>query len=409
MESENQFGHVKQAPPDPILGTAEAFKKDPSPNKVNLGVGAYRTDEGKPYVFTAVKEAEKLLLADQTLNKEYLPMSGLDRFNKSARELILGKNSPAVLENRVATIQCISGTGSLRVGAEFIKAMLNPPAVYVSSPTWGNHNTIFKKSGLNVREYPYWNPETKGFYIEKMLETLRSAPSGSIVLLHSCAHNPTGIDPTPEQWNSIANAIHEHKLIPYFDSAYQGFASGDLERDAYVIRTFIERGFQCLISQSFAKNMGLYGERIGALHIVCKDRATAERVISQMEAVVRPMYSNPPLHGALIVATILENPELSRSWKEELKTVAGRIILMRTRLLEELQNLKVPGDWTHITSQIGMFSYTGLTTVQCENMINKWHCYMIKNGRISMSGVNSKNVAYIARAIKDSVDPQAKL
>ena len=242
-----------------------------------------------------------------------------------------------------------------------------------------------------------------------MLGALRSAPQGAVILLHVCAHNPTGVDPTPAQWNQISEVMAQHKLIPYFDSAYQGFASGDIERDAYAVRKFVEQGFECLISQSFAKNMGLYGERIGALHVVCKNAETAGRVLSQVEMAIRPMYSNPPLHGALVASTILGDPELSRSWKAELKQVADRIILMRARLVEELTKLQIPGDWTHITSQIGMFSYTGLTPPQCENMINKWHCHMVKNGRISMSGINSKNVAYVARAIKDSAASQPKL
>ncbi|OMJ94533.1 hypothetical protein SteCoe_2317 [Stentor coeruleus] len=409
MEDLNVFGHIKLAPPDPILGTAEAFKKDSHADKVNLGVGAYRTDEAKPYVFKAVKEAEKRILADPTLNKEYLPMRGLDSFNSLSRELLLGKGCEAITENRIASIQCISGTGSLRVGAEFLKVHVNPPAVYVSSPTWGNHLSIFKKAGCIVREYPYWKPETRGIDIEGMLNTLNSAPIGAIVLLHVCAHNPTGVDPTPQQWDQIQRVINHKKLIPYFDSAYQGFASGDLDRDAYAVRKFVNEGSQCLVSQSFAKNMGLYGERIGALHIVCKNKITAEHVLSQAEIVVRQMYSNPPLHGALIASVILADPVLTQSWKTELKAISERIIQMRIRLLEELIKLKVPGDWTHITSQIGMFSYTGLTPQQCENMINKWHCYMLKNGRISMSGINSKNVSYVARAIKHSVDHSPKL
>jgi aspartate/tyrosine/aromatic aminotransferase len=260
-----------------------------------------------------------------------------------------------------------------------------------------------------VKSYPYWDGKKRGFDLAGMLSTLQAAEPGSVVLLHVCAHNPTGVDPTPDQWREIAATMRQKKLFPYFDSAYQGFASGDIERDAFAVRMFVEQGFQCLISQSFAKNMGLYGERIGALHAVCQDKNTAEKVLSQMEIVVRPMYSNPPLHGALIVSKVLSDAELVRIWKEELSSVAQRIILMRKSLLEELQKLNTPGDWTFVTQQIGMFSYTGLSTGQCENMINKWHCYMLKNGRISMSGVNSRNVSYVARAIKDSVAPSPKL
>jgi aspartate aminotransferase, cytoplasmic len=409
METENLFAHIKQAPPDPILGISAAFKKDSAPEKVNLGVGAYRTDEGKPFIFSAVKEAERQILADASLNKEYLPMAGLELFNSLARDLLFGPSSTPVLEKRIASAQTISGTGSLRVGGEFIKLHLNAPAIYVSDPTWGNHNSIFNKVGLTVKTYPYWNSQTKGFDAEGMIATLRAAPRGSVILLHASAHNPTGVDPTHDQWNQISQVMAQHKLIPYFDSAYQGFASGDIEKDAYAIRRFVSDGFQLIVSQSFAKNMGLYGERIGALHIICSDAQTAEKVLSQVELIIRGSYSSPPLHGALIASRVLADPGLSASWKQELKEVANRIIYMRTRLVEELKKLNVEGDWSHITSQIGMFSYTGLTAAQCENMINKWHCYMVKNGRISMSGLNSKNVAYVARAIKDSVMPQPKL
>lgn len=409
MESTNLFAHVQQAPPDPILGTAEAFKKDTDPNKVNLGVGAYRTDDGLPYVFQSVREAERLIYSNPSINKEYLPMRGLDSFNALARELLLTKTSPAVTENRVASVQSISGTGSLRLGAEFLKEFFTTPAIYVSSPTWGNHISIFKKAGHEVREYPYWDSKTRGFNLNGMLESLRTAPEHSVILLHVCAHNPTGVDPTRDQWHQIAEVMASKKLIPYFDSAYQGFASGDLDNDAYSVRYFVNKGFQCLVSQSFAKNMGLYGERIGALHIVCKDTPTSVKVGSQLEILARIMYSNPPLHGAYIASTILSTPALRESWQTELSNIAKRIIQMRHKLYEELTKLNVPGTWTHITSQIGMFSYTGLNTAQCENLINKWHCYLVKNGRISMSGVNTKNVTYLARAIKDSVDQQPKI
>lgn len=409
MDPTNLFANVQQAPPDPILGTAEAFKKDTDPNKVNLGVGAYRTDEGLPYVFQSVREAERLIYSNPSINKEYLPMRGLDSFNSLARELLLTKTSPAVKENRVASIQTLSGTGSLRLGAEFLKEFFKTPAIYVSSPTWGNHLSIFKKAGIEVREYPYWDSKTKGFNFSGMIDSLKNAPEHAVVLLHVCAHNPTGVDPTKEQWHQIAEVMASKKLVPFFDSAYQGFASGDLDNDAYSVRYFVAQGFQCLISQSFAKNMGLYGERIGGLHIVCSDTPTSVKVLSQLEILARIMYSNPPLHGAYIVSTILSDPALRQNWQTELSNVAKRIIQMRHSLLEELTKIKVPGTWTHITSQIGMFSYTGLNTAQCENLIDKWHCYLVKNGRISMSGVNSKNVAYLARAIKDSVDPQPKL
>lgn len=400
----NKFGEVKLAPPDPILGMSVAFRNDTNPDKVDMGVGAYRTNEAKPLIFQAVREAERRILDDPTINKEYLPIEGLDSFNRLARDLILGSDCPATAEGRVVTLQTLSGTGSLRIGAECCKAFLNPPCAYVSRPTWGNHNTIFEKAGMQVKSYAYWKESTRGLDLEGMLADLDQAPAGSVIVLHACAHNPTGVDPTPAQWDQIADFLSTRNLTLYFDSAYQGFATGDLDNDAYAIRSFIRRGFQCFVSQSFAKNVGLYGERIGALHIVTADRETEEKVMSQAKIIVRASYSNPPKHGALIVARILADPALKESWINELKDVSKRIVDMRLKLVEELTALAVPGDWSHVITQIGMFSFTGLTPAQCENMINKWHCYMLKNGRISMTGINTSNVAYIARAIKDSVE-----
>lgn len=397
------FEAVELAPPDPIIGTAAAYNRDTYPEKVNLGIGAYRTDEGKPYVFASVKEAERRVMADPAINKEYLPIDGHAGFNRLARELIFGSDSVPVLENRVATVQSISGTGSLRLGAEFIGTYLKVPCIYVSNPTWGNHNTIFSKAGLEVREYPYFNNETRLLKFDGMVEAISSAPEHSVILLHACAHNPTGVDLDQEQWGAIADIMQARSLIPYFDSAYQGFATGSLENDAFAVREFVRRGFQLFLSQSFAKNMGLYGERTGALHVVCANPDSAERVLSQLKIVVRGMYSSPPMHGALIAYTILNDPALAASWKEELTQVSHRILAMRHKLVEELGAIETPGDWSHIVKQIGMFSYTGLTKPQCEVMIDKWHCYLVKNGRISMAGVNTHNVAYIARAIKDSI------
>ncbi|CAG9335545.1 unnamed protein product [Blepharisma stoltei] len=409
MLGSDKFGHIKLAPDDAILQTAIAFRNDSHTDKVNLGVGAYRTDEGKPLLFRAVKEAEKQILADPATNKEYLGIDGHLKFNKLAQELLLGESSSAVLEKRVASVQTISGTGSLRIGAEFLSMFFNPSCVLISRPTWGNHITIFERARIPVKYYPYWNPKTKGVDIEGMINALNDAPEKSIVLLHACAHNPTGVDPTPDQWERIADVMARKDLLPYFDSAYQGFATGSIERDAFAIRMFISRGFQCVISQSFAKNMGLYGERIGALHIVCRTSEIADKVLSQLKIVIRPMYSNPPMHGALIAAKVLEDPALKNIWLSELEQVSQRIIQMRRVLLEELVRIETPGDWTHITSQIGMFSFTGLSPAQCENMIKKWHCYMLTNGRISMAGINSRNYQHVARAIKDSLQIREKL
>ena len=400
----NKFGHIQRAPVDPILGTTIAFRQASAPEKINLGVGAYRDDSGKPYIFPAVAEAERRIAADASINHEYLGIDGLESFCTLSRDLILGEDCPAIAEKRVVSCQAISGTGALRVGAEFITWFLKDqtPAVLISNPTWGNHVTMFQKQGLNVVQYPYFLPATRALDFEGMMNSLRTAAPNSIVLLHACAHNPTGVDPTREQWDEIAAVMAERDLVPFFDSAYQGFATGDFEGDAYAIRSFARKGFQMFISQSFAKNIGLYGERIGCLHIICSNTETADIVRSQVLMVVRPMYSSPPCRGAYIVQKILSDPELRASWIRELQAVSQRIIDMRAALVHELTTLGAPGDWSHITKQIGMFSFTGLTPAQCDVMITKWHCYMLRNGRISMAGVNTRNVNYLARAIMDA-------
>lgn len=354
------FNHIDLAPVDPILGTTIAYNNDKDPNKVNLGVGAYRDNNGKPVVFSTVKKAEKLIMEDPSINKEYLPIAGFAPFVETAQKLILGENSEALKSKRVASLQTLSGTGALRVALEFIRKFI-PAPVYVSKPTWGNHNKIVAVAGLPLREYPYWNQKKRGLDFEAMTNCFETCPPGSIILLHPCAHNPTGCDPTEEQWKKIAEICLRRNLIPFFDSAYQGFASGDFEKDAFSIRYFISQGLNMIISQSFAKNFGLYGERVGALHFVCDSPDLAQKVKSQAQIIVRTMYSNPPKHGALIVDTIYRNPALFREFLAELKGISGRIVETRHLLKDELTKLNVPGDWSHITSQIGMFSYTGLS------------------------------------------------
>ncbi|TQE02615.1 hypothetical protein C1H46_011771 [Malus baccata] len=330
------FAHVVRAPEDPILGVTVAYNKDQSPLKLNLGVGAYRTEEGKPLVLNVVRKAEQLLVNDMSRVKEYLPIVGLADFNKLSARLILGADSPAIQENRITTVQCLSGTGSLRVGGEFLAKHYHERTIYIPQPTWGNHTKVFTLAGLTVKSYRYYDPATRGLNFQGLLEDLRSAPAGAIVLLHACAHNPTGVDPTLEQWEQIRQLVRSRELLPFFDSAYQGFASGSLDGDAQSVRRFAADGGECLIAQSYAKNMGLYGERVGALSIVCKNADVASKVESQLKLVIRPMYSNPPIHGASIVATILKDRDLFNEWTIELKEMADRIISMRLQLFESL-------------------------------------------------------------------------
>ncbi|XAR70879.1 Aspartate transaminase [Bertholletia excelsa] len=401
------FAHLVQAPEDPILGVTIAYNKDPSPVKLNLGVGAYRTEEGKPLVLNVVRKAEQLLVSDSTRVKEYLPIVGLADFNKLSAKLILGADSPAIHENRVTTVQCLSGTGSLRVGTEFLARHYHERTIFIPQPTWGNHPKIFTLGGLSVKSYRYYDPATRGLNFQGLMEDLSSAPSGAIVLLHACAHNPTGVDPTLEQWEKIRSLMRSKALLPFFDSAYQGFASGSLDADAQSVRMFVADGGECLVAQSYAKNMGLYGERVGALSIVCRNADVARRVESQLKLVVRPMFSNPPIHGASIVTTILRDKNMFNEWTIELKAMADRIISMRHQLFEALQSRGTPGDWSHIIKQIGMFTFTGLNTEQVAFMTREYHIYMTSDGRISMAGLSSKTVPHLADAIHAAVTRSA--
>jgi len=396
------WAHVPMGPRDPILGVAEAYKADTDPRKVNVGVGAYRTDEGKPWVLPSVREAERRIF-EKNMDHEYAPISGIPEFVDLAVKLVYGENSEPVKSKRVAALQSLSGTGALRLAAAFIATHWNgtKPVILVPDPTWGNHYPIFQHSGLVVEKYRYWDPKTLGINMSGLLEDLRSKPNGSVVLLHACAHNPTGVDPTPEQWKEISQVCKEKGHFVLFDSAYQGFASGDTERDVASIRQFIEDGHNVAVCQSFAKNFGLYGQRVGAFSMLCKDAEEAKRVESQLKIIARAIYSNPPLHGARIVTTVLMDPKLKAMWHKEIAEMSGRIIKMRVALRDNLKAVGSKKNWDHITSQIGMFSYTGLTEQQCDLLTSKWHVYLTRNGRISMAGVTTQNVRYLAEAIHD--------
>ncbi|KAI0793452.1 pyridoxal phosphate-dependent transferase [Abortiporus biennis] len=394
---------VPAGPPDPILGVTEAFKADKDPRKINLGVGAYRDDNGKPYVLHSVKKAEKLIYESHP-DKEYLPITGLAEFTKLAAKLAYGSESAPLNENAVAITQSISGTGALRIGGAFLARFYpHSKTIYLPTPSWGNHTPIFRDSGLEVKQYRYYDKKTIGLDFAGLKEDLKNIPEKSIVLFHACAHNPTGVDPTQEQWVEISNIVKEKQLFPFFDMAYQGFASGDISHDAFAVRYFVSQGHQVALSQSFAKNMGLYGERVGAFSVTTADPEEKARVESQLKIVVRPMYSNPPLSGARIAATILGRHELYSEWEKEVKSMADRIISMRHRLHDNLVAQGTPGTWGHIVSQIGMFSYTGLTTPQTKALAEKAHIYMTADGRISMAGLNAHNIDYFSESVSRAV------
>ncbi|KAH0940925.1 hypothetical protein HID58_000562 [Brassica napus] len=398
----SRFEGITMAPPDPILGVSEAFKADTNELKLNLGVGAYRTEELQPYVLNVVKKAENLML-ERGDNKEYLPIEGLAAFNKATAELLFGAGHPVIKEQKVATIQGLSGTGSLRLAAALIERYFPGAKVLISAPTWGNHKNIFNDAKVPWSEYRYYDPKTIGLDFEGMIADIKEAPEGSFILLHGCAHNPTGIDPTPEQWVKIADVIQEKNHIPFFDVAYQGFASGSLDEDAASVRLFAERGMEFFVAQSYSKNLGLYAERIGAINVVCSSADAATRVKSQLKRIARPMYSNPPVHGARIVANVVGDAAMFNEWKAEMEMMAGRIKTVRQQLYDSLVSKDKSGkDWSFILKQIGMFSFTGLNKAQSDNMTDKWHVYMTKDGRISLAGLSMAKCEYLADAIIDS-------
>ncbi|XP_010890986.1 glutamic-oxaloacetic transaminase 2a, mitochondrial [Esox lucius] len=399
IRASSWWSEVQMGPPDPILGVSEAYKRDTNPKKINLGVGAYRDDQGKPFVLSCVRKAEAQIAAKK-LDKEYLAIGGLGDFNKACAKLALGDDNEVIKSGRNITVQTISGTGSLRIGANFLSRFhTEAREVYLPTPSWGNHTPIFRDAGMQLKAYTYYDPKTCGFDFQGALNDISKIPAKSVIMLHACAHNPTGVDPRPEQWKEIAELVKKRNLLVFFDMAYQGFASGDIDRDAWAVRYFIEQGHNILLSQSFAKNMGLYGERVGGFTVVCKDAEEAKRVESQLKILIRPIYSNPPMNGARIAATILNTPDLYKEWLGEVHGMANRIITMRELLVANLKKEGSTKNWQHVIDQIGMFCFTGLKPEQVERLTKEFSVYMTKDGRISMAGVTSGNVGYLAQGI----------
>lgn len=392
----SHFDDVPMGPPDAILGIMEKYLNDPAEQKETLSVGAYRDNDGLPYVLNCVRNAEIGLL-DQKLNHEYAPIIGVKPFVDCSLAFAFGRDSSAIAEQRVSAVQTLSGTGACRLATSFIKRFV-ADSIYVPDPTWGNHIPISTDSGLKVHKYRYLDRETQGLDLAGLLEDVNNAPDGSAFLLHACAHNPTGVDPRPEQWKEISALIKEKGHLAFFDCAYQGFASGDADLDAFSIRHFVEEGHQIMLAQSFAKNFGLYGQRVGCFSVVCNDTEESQRVLSQIKILVRPMYSSPPIHGARIVQTILEDHNLTNDWREECKGMADRIIAMRHALRSRLEDGS-SRDWQHVTDQIGMFCYSGLSKQEVQRLADEFHVYFTLDGRISMAGLNSKNIDYVAESI----------
>ncbi|PGH27293.1 hypothetical protein AJ80_01003 [Polytolypa hystricis UAMH7299] len=397
--SASTWANVPQGPPDAILGITEAFKADSFKEKINLGVGAYRDDQGKPYVLPSVRAAEEKVV-NTRLDKEYAGITGVPAFTKAAAELAFGEDSAAIKEDRIAITQSISGTGALRIGGAFLERFYpHEKTVYLPNPSWANHAAVFKDAGLKVEKYRYYNKDTIGLDFEGLIADLKTIPEQSVVLLHACAHNPTGIDPTEAQWRQISDVMKARKHFAFFDMAYQGFASGSTDYDAFAVRHFVKEGHNVVLCQSFAKNMGLYGERVGAFTVVCESAEEKKRVDSQIKILVRPMYSNPPIHGARIASTILNDKALNEQWLGEVKGMADRIIKMRALLKKHLEELGSKHDWSHITNQIGMFAYTGLKPEQMDKLAKEHSVYATKDGRISVAGITSGNVKRLAESI----------
>ena len=393
------FAHIEPYGGDPILTLNENFQKDPREGKINLSIGIYFDDAGRIPVMGVVQESERRMAANVG-PKPYLPMEGLAAFRSGVQILLFGAEHAALKAGRVTTIQTVGSSGGLKVGADFIARWFPGSAVWVSDPTWDNHRAVFEGSGLTVNTYPYYDPATGGLRFDALLQTLQGLPAKSVVLLHACCHNPTGVDLTAAQWDALIPVLRERGLIAFLDIAYQGFGDGMVE-DAYAIRALADAGLSFFVANSFSKSLSVYGERCGALSVVCPDKAQAELVLGQLKFTVRRNYSNPPLHGGQLVATILNDPALFKQWGEELDAMRVRIRQMRVQL-HAIVSAKVPGrDFSYFLTQRGMFSYTGLSPAQVDRLREEFGVYLVRSGRICVAGLNSRNVERTAQAMAE--------
>jgi len=395
------FESLEMAPRDPILGLTEAFRQDPNPEKINLSVGVYQDAAGQTPVLESVARAQQRLVRSE-LSKSYLPIDGLADYTRRVRDLLLGADHEAVTSGRAVTVQTPGGTGGLRVAGDFMGAQFPQARVWLSEPTWPNHPNIFRAAGLPIQSYAYFDAAANSLDFEGMLADLRQVAAGDVVVLHGCCHNPTGVDLSPQQWTSVGALLHERRALPLIDFAYQGFAEG-LREDAAALRALCQRGREALVCSSMSKNFGLYRERTGALTIVATDAETAQRALSQVKRSVRANYSNPPAHGASVVATILGDDALRRLWESELAEMRQRIAEMRRLLIETLNDLGVPGDFSFIARQRGMFSFSGLTPEQVNRLREEHAVYIVGSGRINVAGITENNIQRLGEAIRTVV------
>ncbi|WP_413715815.1 aspartate/tyrosine/aromatic aminotransferase [Serratia ureilytica] len=391
------FEKITAAPADPILGLTDIFRADARPNKINLGIGVYKDETGKTPVLTSVKKAEQYLLENET-TKNYLGIEGIPAFAGCTQELLFGKESPIVADRRARTAQTPGGTGGLRVAADFIANQTSAKRIWISNPSWPNHKNVFSAVGLEVLEYAYYDAANHALDFDGLLNSLKQAQAGDVVLFHGCCHNPTGIDPTPEQWAQLAELSVANGWLPLFDFAYQGFANG-LEEDAQGLRIFAAKHKELIVASSYSKNFGLYNERVGACTIVAADAETADRAFSQVKAAIRANYSNPPSHGAAVVATILGNDALRAMWEQELTDMRQRIHRMRQLFVNTLQEKGAQQDFSFIIQQNGMFSFSGLTKEQVLRLREEFGVYAVNSGRVNVAGMTPDNMAPLCEAI----------
>lgn len=391
------FSSVEMAPRDPILGLNEQYAADQNPQKVNLGVGVYFDDNGKLPLLACVRQAEASMGANPS-PRGYLPIDGNAAYDAAVKALVFGDGSELVKAGRVATVQALGGTGGLKLGADFLKKLSPGAKVLISDPSWENHRALFTQAGFDVGTYRYYDSATRNLNFEGMLADLKAAAPGTVVVLHACCHNPTGYDISAAQWDQVIEAVKAGKLTPFLDMAYQGFGHGIAE-DGAVVGKFVAAGLDVFVATSFSKSFSLYGERVGALSVVCSTKEEAAKVLSQLKIMVRTNYSNPPIHGAAIVAQVLGTPELRALWEKELGEMRTRIKAMRSKLVEGLKAAGVKQDMSFITDQIGMFSYSGLSKEQMQRLRSEFGVYGTDTGRMCVAALNSKNVDYVCQAI----------
>ncbi|MEP7101345.1 MAG: amino acid aminotransferase [Burkholderiales bacterium] len=391
------FAAVEMAPRDPILGLNEQFNADPNPAKVNLGVGVYFDDNGKLPLLECVQAAEKMMM-EAPKARGYLPIDGIAAYDKAVQGLVFGADSAAVQAGRIATVQAVGGTGGLKIGADFLKRMNPGATVLISDPSWENHRALFESAGFPVEQYPYYDAEKRGIDFDGMLAALNTAAAGTIVVLHACCHNPTGYDITADQWTKVIDTVKSRRLVPFLDMAYQGFGEGITE-DGAVVAQFMAAELDFFVSTSFSKSFSLYGERVGALSVVCESKDEAGRVLSQLKRVIRTNYSNPPTHGAQVVALVLTTPALRTMWEGELAAMRVRIKEMRVALQAKLEAAGLKQDFSFITRQKGMFSYSGLSKPQMERLRSEFGIYGVDSGRICVAALNTKNIDATVAAI----------